>query len=760
MNKRGQAILIVLMVCLILGILAGAVLNFQRGQINLLSKSASDYLALSVAEAGLHCVLSEMKADYQFVTHGNPYIPAKPDEWPSPATRKYTHVKSTGGLRINDIQAGAYTGSIKFSKMKVEGKFRTRVKLINSKNNPDTKTVDEAHRYFLVESVGKVENSHRKISVVLEKITPGNFVLYDGEILDLGGYGPYRVTSGEIKTGRLYGHELVNFTKRGTFDRGAELLEMEKISSPGFIKAESPVSVEFINKKKGVIKKSNDSTDPEQFESYGDKKGKTHLNGFVLDGYHGAKPQKLPMLNPAYYKNAAKPSPKILKAGTGFKGFKESEWRNPYKPNETVYDLFFGWEYENKDDKVLLYSEVPLRIWGCPPWKALTIFCEKDVYIAGDFNANPNNPQNYNFAYKDYSKPPRNGTDKNGVAVLSLGRIWFDYSNPMNFLRNEMETVIDYEIAKAFADDDLSEIILKGVVYPPRLSTGSSYKRLPMTMLNFISVNNLFNLPKQTPEIIAITTPTIPMQPSMKKLRDYLGNGEDETAQSNEGSFPAPQGNRADESSEQNAPHFYIKSALVRTGVYELLGGSAYTTGTILPSIRDRAINMILNCAEKDIASDKPDSKLGPWNIGTRIFKLALKNPHTGFRMPEMTVNAMLIDSAELNNRWNFGNSTTKMNNELGNVQNEFMKSFPWISNDSRFILRHHGSMIHLRNRPADVFVSGAHMNDQPVLRRNVYDTTHVAGGGDYHPPYPMAGFTIINWKDEICFESDFDAVK
>ena len=136
-----------------------------------------------MAEAGLHCVLSEMKADYQFVTHGNPYIPAKPDEWPSPATRKYTHVKSTGGLRINDIQAGAYTGSIKFSKMKVEGKFRTRVKLINSKNNPDTKTVDEAHRYFLVESVGKVENSHRKISVVLEKLLPATLYYMTGKYL-------------------------------------------------------------------------------------------------------------------------------------------------------------------------------------------------------------------------------------------------------------------------------------------------------------------------------------------------------------------------------------------------------------------------------------------------------------------------------------------------------------------------------------------------------------------------------------------------
>jgi hypothetical protein len=761
MNRRGQAILVILMVCLILGILAGAVLNFQRGQVNLLSRSASDYLALNAAEAGLHCVLAEMKADYQFVTHGNPYIPAKPGEWPSASVRKYTHVKSTGGLRIDDIQAGAYSGSLTYSKLKAKGRFKTRVKLMNTKNNAETKTVDEAHRYFLVESLGNVESSYRKISVIIEKISPANFILYDGQILDLGGYGPYRGTSGELRVGRLYGHEMINFSKRGTLDRGLELLEMEKISTPGTIRVDSPTGLGFMNGKKGVMKRSNDSTDPAAFESFGERKGNTHLNGFVLDGHHGAKPQKLPMLNPAYYKNAAKPAPKILKAGSSFKGFGESWWRNPYKPNEVVYDLFFGWDYENKDDKVMLYSEVPLRVWGCPPWKALTIFCEKDVYIAGDFNANPDNPQNYNMAYKEYTKPPRNGTDKNGVAVLSLGRIWFDYSNPMNFLRNEMETVIDYELAKAFANEEISENILMGVAYPPRLSTGSNNKRMPMTMLHFITVNNLFNLPKQTPEIIAITTPTLPMHGSMKKLRDYLSNGEDETAQGTDGTAP-PMANSPNTGGGggKSDTHFYIKSAFTRTGVYEMLAGSAYTTGTVLPQVRDRAIRMILDRAERDIEKEKPDSKAGAWNIATRMFNLALKHPQTGFRMPEMTVNALLVDSAELNNRWSFGNDVNKVNNELGNVQNESMRSFQWISNDSRFILRHHGAMVHLRNRPADVFVSGAHRNDQPVLRRLSYDRTYAAGGGDYHPPYPMAGFTMVNWKDEISDEAEFKSVK
>jgi len=111
--RRGQAILVVLMVCLVLGILAGAVLNFQRGQIHLLSKSARDYLALSVAEAGLHCVLAEMRADYQFVTHGNPYIPA--EGWPSASENRYNHLQSFELLRLDSIKMSAAPTVVRWS---------------------------------------------------------------------------------------------------------------------------------------------------------------------------------------------------------------------------------------------------------------------------------------------------------------------------------------------------------------------------------------------------------------------------------------------------------------------------------------------------------------------------------------------------------------------------------------------------------------------------------------------------------------------
>jgi hypothetical protein len=713
--------------------MAGAVLNFQRGQIHLVSKSAKDYLALSVAEAGLHCVLAEMQADYQFVTHGNPYIPQK--GWTSPSEHKNLFLKSFKNLKLSNNGRGTYSGKLDLEKMKLTGEFRVRVKLIGAKNSKDSKTVDEAHRYFLLEAVGKVDKVCRKISTVIEKITPGNFLLYDGQFLDLGGYGPYRIIPGEMNIGRIYGHELINFTRRGPFDRGIEFQEMERISTPGHIKAKAAVQVQFRNKKRGTIKSANDSTRPDKFNTFPEKSGSKVIGHFVLDGYHGAKSEKLPPLNPDYYRNARKPKPVFLKPGASFKGFKEAKWKNPAKPSEVVYDLFFGWDYKNKKDKVLLYSTVPLRIWGNPPWKALTIFCEKDVYICGDFNANRKNPQNYTLGFKDYSKEPRNGTDKNGVMVLSQGRIWFDYSNPMRFLRNEFMTLLDYEIAMRLGGDKLNEVVLASVVYPPRFNTSSSDKRLPYTALNFSAVSSLFSLPKQPPEVVPLTMTGIAAHPALKELRQYL---------------------KPSSSPEEYKNRFCIKSNLKRIAVYEGIGGRAYMAGTILKGARDKIIEDILDQAEKEMDKNDPDPTLGPWNAADRLFKKAVKLPKTGFKMPEMTVNALLIDSAELNARWNAGNMTTKIRNEIGNIQHPLMRSFPFMSKNSRLLLKHHGGMIHLRTRPGKPFLTGSLRNDQPIVRRLSYDKTYVRGGGEYFPPYPMAGFGIISWKDESVRASEF----
>ena len=806
-NKRnGQAMLAMLIICLFLGIISCTLLNIQSSQINLLSKSAKEYVALSVAESGLHCVLAEMKADYQFVTHGNPYVPA--EGWPSSSQRRFNYVGSSKLLKTKGKSNGVYEGTVDFPVLKLKGEFKVRIKLLKSKNSLASKSVDESHRYFLLESYGKVGDSYRKISTVIEKIVPGNFLLYDGQVLDVGGYGPYRVTPGLMSGGRFYGHEMVVFSKKGAIDASAELINTEKIYTPGYIKAETRIGVEFFGGKKGEITPRNDSTDPDKFETFPIRQGGKVTDRFMLDGNHGAKPQLLPPLNPSYYREAKKPHPEILRAGSTFEGFKESKWRNPEKPGETVYDLFFGWDYKNEEKDFLIYSEVPLRIWGCPKWKALTIFCEKDVYIAGDFNANPNSPQRYTHGYRAYSKQPRNGTDKNGCQIMSMGRIWFDYSNPMNFLRNEMEVVIDYDIACALSSsEEPSALVLKGIVWPERNTTGPLKHRLPMTMLNFTHINTIYNMPKEEAKSTAAIAALVGLHPALHKLRAYLnkpgatndpgvtaindatggnignvGNLGNSGGSGSSGGSLAPSGgneniNRAqfadvpaaDVGGSMGSPsdytqtqkiHFPIRNTLVKASVVETIGVESYLVGTVPAGTRDKLIRKILNAAEKEMENDDPDGDLGPWNIADRIFSLQVKHKDTGLRFPEMTVNAILIDSAQLNAHWNFGNNANKVNNELGNIQNSAMRSFPWAKDkNTRMILRHHGSMIHLRNRKVKEFVKGVFKDDQPIIRQISFDQTYANGGGDYFPPYPIAGFTIINWHDEFSSEEEYNKI-
>ena len=750
--SSGQALIVVLMIALILGILIGAVFRFQQGQIHLLSRSAKDYLALCAAEAGVHAVLAEMKADYQFVTHGTPYIPLK--GWSSPAKHKYWLVGDADGLQLDHAERGVYTGRITMKRTRITGEFKVRVKLAGSKNSVDTKTVDESHRYFVLESIGNVGDACRKVEAVIEKVTPGSFMQYDGQVLDLAELGPNRLVPGIVRRGRLYGQEMLKVGKRGPLDAGLELLDMEKISTPGYFKTTAGTRVTFRNGKSGHLKPDADSDLPEGFETFPEVGMGKVLTQFVLDGMRGGKSEKFPVLNPDYWRKARDPAPIILLPGFSFKGFGPSKWRNPTKPAEVVYDLKFPDKYltnqaeaedsskpsdASSDDrgKTLIYSMVPLRIWGNPPFKALTLVCEKDVYIAGDFNQNPKNPQNWDLGWREYDKKLENGTDKNGVMVISLGRIWFDYSNPLNFLREELKTLLDYEIGMRLGGNELNPLAMVPITYPPRFGTTARDMRLPMLALNFNKIGTLFALPKTPPEVIPVTMGSLLVHPALKELREYFDPTTD----------PAAYKQR-----------FCLKGFFARQKIVETIGGACYMTGALLPFERDIAIGMILERMEKEMDDEEPDRSLGIWNACDRLFKLAVKNPRTGFRMPEMTVNALLIDSAELNARWDSLDGTGKVTNELGNIDDKLMRCFRYAGDDTRVILRHHGGMIHLRNRKADVFLDGRLREDQPIIRRRSWDSTFVRGGGDYFPPYPPAAFNIITWRDETAAVEEFKA--
>jgi hypothetical protein len=299
-------------------------------------------------------------------------------------------------------------------------------------------------------------------------------------------------------------------------------------------------------------------------------------------------------------------------------------------------------------------------------------------------------------------------------------------------------TLIDYEIALSLADENISEMVLAPIVYPPRFKTTSSDKRLPMTALNFTAISKLFALPKQPPEIFAANMARVGLHSSLSKLRNYF---------------------QPSIKPEEYKNRFCIKDRGERTKVYVGIGERAFMTGIVLKGARDGIIESVLDESYKEIAKGEPDPTLGPWNAPDRLFKIAVKRPKTGFKIPEMTVNALLVDSSELNARWLPGNKTIKVRCELGNIAHPAMKSLPFLNKNSRMILRHVGGMIHLRNRPGTPFLSGSLRNDQPIVRRMVYDKTYVRGGGDYFPPYMPAGFSVISWTDEAVSETEFKSL-
>ncbi len=758
--NQGVSYIIIMMIALILGILIGAVSTFMTGQARLLSRSAKDYLALAAAEAGLNCILAEMKADYQFVTHGNPYIPLK--GWESPRRHKQFNVSEVRGLELDYNGSGVYSGRVVSPNARVVGEFKVRVRLAKALNSRDTKTIDEAHRYFLVEAIGCVDDTYRIIRGVIEKTIPGSYLLYDGQVLDVGALGPYPLFANTLNGGRLYGHELLRFTGRGLLDAGTDLEEVEKVSTPGHIEISKPPQARFRGGVSGRVRSSTDAA----FDTFAEKAGGTTIGEFVLDGTHGGKSERLPALNPRYYKEARDPAPEILDANTSYDGFRESTWRNPVKPDEVVYDLHFGDEFKAKDKKVLLYATVPLRIWGCPPAKATTLFCEKDVYICGDLNANPETPHNYDLKWQDYSNRLENGTDKNGLAVLSLGRIWIDYSQPLLFLRDELRTWLDYQIALRLGGNQLKPLALMPFVFPYRHSTSSDL-RMPLTALNFTAIAGLFSLPKEPPEAIPMMMAGLPMHGALKPLRRFMTpDGDADPANDASGTPAMPPGGSTgggtgtgdgSGSEELDRMHFGIKSLFERGEVLAKIGAACYLTGVLTKGERDSIINSILDRATKELLEGEPDRRLGAWNVVNDMFELARTRPKTSFYPPEMTINALLIDSGELNAKWD---ATGKALCEIGNIESKTARCFAYLGEKSQLIIRHNGAMIHLRTTPATPFLDGKLANDKGVLRRTLWDNTYQRGGGEYYPPYLPAAFNLCQWTDDSATVEDWAAFK
>jgi hypothetical protein len=760
--RQGSGYLVVIIFAAILLIFMVMLFRVRSGQLSLMSKSAKDYLANSLAEGGIHAVLSELRLDPDYRTH-ELYRPASEDPWHKPIKNRPSHLDGFQDFYFDGVKNGVYTGGNRM------GRFKIRLAKVFGKNDTETQTVKENMMLLRIEALAHVgagkrpeDDSYRRIWGYFEKRSPATeFLLFDGEVLDLG-YGPYEETANIFSRGRLYGYQWLSLPAIGTADKGSELVKVEKVESPGMISAPKETRLTFPNTKTLTINVTNDSSSPNRFST---------MNGYVLDGSTGAHPIKLTHLPKEYLLAKAKRKGNggfIIEANT----FAPSKWQNPYDPGTKYVDLDFG-EFRlgqeaaetepgeeedpgNPDDdndssppptgsddpdsirstpgkRLLIYSKVPLRIWGCPD-RTITIFSEKDIVISGDFNQNPETPQDYPDAtYQTYKTTVKNGKKfhKAGALIMSDMRIIIDISRPSLFAKNELKPFFLYQLAMALDPnatnfpDILAETRRNLCPLDPakrkeikgKVGSLQAYNSL-IWLHNHPSVNTGEVYEDCLRPIIALFTP-----------------------------------------SADGQPHFGIKDPEKRQALVAEVEKNCRDDGVLTITELDRLFDLAWTQAILEEAED-PDPTSGPMGLMNALFEVAQEDFQDGLFGPEITINAALISSARRSAPWTHGSvsgsavNSSKVFDEIGNCSGSEYGIVEYLKKPGFVIQRVYGSDVRLGSRDPGYFITGKYTGGN-ILRRRLWDRTLT--GGNYQPSGLPFAFNMLTYRDESASKKEFD---
>ncbi|HNV69560.1 MAG TPA: hypothetical protein PKO06_07690 [Candidatus Ozemobacteraceae bacterium] len=761
-SRRGMAYFVVMAFAVIMAMFLMLLGRMNSGAIQLLSKNARDHLAAMVAEAGLNCIIAELHVNNDYTTHGM-YKWGGDAPWAKPIKDRPSALKAVRDLETFGVKEGVYRG-----KLQDAGEFKVKLAGTFGKDNPLTKTLKENQMYLVAEVVAAVraggkseEQSYRRVKALIEKRSVASeHLLFDGEMLDMG-LGPYVGAPNQLRRGRLYGYQWVTFNSAGGPDKGSEMFEMEKIETAGMIKAGVKAPVEFADKTSTSITAGNDSTSG-KFKTY---------DGYLLDGNTGGRPIKMAELPKDSYLAKAKRRKNtgglVIEAGKVPSTIPLSTWKNPYDEKTDYYDLNFGGYVVGQDEPdadgdsqdeaddtnandppygsddpappgtlrgraLLIYSEVPLRIWGCPD-RSVTIFCEKDVVIAGDFNQNPDTMQDYpDTTYQTYKTPIQNGKrfHKVGAMILSMGRVMIDHSRPSLFLYNEMRAYLSWLIAMALhpVDKETEEEARKA------LCPADPKKRGGIIGLGAIDpatnrpkpiYNEIYFLKEQT----SVATGPLYMS-HMADLIELFTPGNDAR------------------------PRFGIKNEVNRLRVIQEIDQACRGDGVITRDDFDRIVNLAWEFAVEEEAKE-PSADQGAMGLARFLFDEAGKKPDDGLWPPEITVNAALVTSTRRHAKWTTGNAGPKVFDEIGNINVKSKKLVEYLKPPKFLIQRVFGSEIRLGSRAETWYLSGDYTG-QGVLRRRIWDKSLT--GGKYQPTALPFAFNIFSYSEEAISKKEYEA--
>ncbi len=772
-STRGSGYVVILVFATILLIIFSIFTRVRSAHQQLQSKDVRRFVASNLGEAALNCIITELNANRAFNTHLH-YYPYQLNKlgWYKPIRRRDSLIGKMDNITIKGVNDGIYSGYTE------HGEFKARfAKNYGSRENSKTKALRESEMYTRVEIVVKVggglgirEESYRKITAILERRYPATeHLLFDGEMLDLGAYGPFLDRENQFRRSRLYGYNWITFNTSGGACKGSEIVEGEKIETPGFIRALINTELEFSNHEKHKLTKFNDSMYVTDFKDF---------DGYIVDGTHGAHPIKLTRLPRERIKKTAEIYRKSYGVIIDEKTLPVSKYVNPYDSKTKYYDLDFGEyravavskddeeedigrqvsrdrekeeEFQDEDDeiieeiddkdsddpeiirnhhgkKILVYSEVPLRIWGCPD-KSITIYSSKDIVIAGDFNQNPETSQIYKDRYfQDYKKKLRNGrfNNKVGAMVMSEGRIFIDMSTPSKFVKNEIKPYFLYCLGMNLHPSSTDiEKELKKTVCPPE----------PRDRGSIMGVD--FNLGGGVSQPRFGTMAFLYNYPEINSGGSYIANIEDLQ------NFFMPGGSIID-------PRFGIKDVKVRNDIIEYIKQAIRAGGDLTVDEQNRIFDMAWNQAALEEESDF-DNTCGASGLINGLFNEAVKNDSDGLFVPEITINGTLISSSRRASQWHIGNSTIKINDEIGNPED-------YIKKPGFIIQRVYGGEIRIGRAKPNYFLDGTYTGKN-ILRRRIWDNTNLSNR-DFKPLEAPAIHNILTFTDEQISQKEYDNFK
>ncbi|HNX74605.1 MAG TPA: hypothetical protein PLM07_10630 [Candidatus Rifleibacterium sp.] len=767
-GRRGSGYLIVLGFAGLLLIFFGIFFQFKSGHQQLQSKDVRRFVASNLGEAALNCIIAELNANRAFNTHR--YFRDKEKYyWTGPIKKRESLIGKIDGIGLDGVNAGIYSGS------SPAGEFKARFANVwGARENSKTETLKEAEMYTRAEIVVKVgagwgikEQTCRKITALIERRYPATeSLLFDGEFLDLGSLGPYPGRENQLRTGRLYGYHWITFNTAGGACRGSELLDMEKIETPGLIRALKDTRLSFADNSDMKLNSTNDSIQVNKFETH---------DGFLLDGAHGAHPIKLARLPRERIKATAERYRKSYGLVIDEKTLPAGNYKNPYDTKSQYVDLDFGdfkvtkavtasgsadtasgsadtdsgnggdeneeevdeTDYnltsdepeiirKLKGDKILIYAEVPLRIWGCPD-RTVTIYSTKDIVIGGDFNQNPRTVQ----VYKDdsltnykFSIVNGKGNHKVGALIMSEGRVLIDVSRPTLFARNEIKPFFLYSLAMAMNPSTTDiEAEIKTLLCP-----FDPDNRKSLIGLGELGADGNFEA-------------RFGAMAFLYNNKELNGGGLYQSKMEDVINFFTP--------GASDRPRFAIKDEKARNAVIETLKNLVRVSGDLTMSEQDQVFDQAWQQAViEENTAPMPNS--GAMGLMRHLFEEAKKDPNDAIYLPEITINAALVSSACRSSRWQIGNSPDKVDDEIGNAGSlEYMREPGFI------IQRVYGGVIRLAAKKPEYFMSGAHTGKN-ILRRRLWDPTNLRNR-HFKPLEAPAVHNLLTFSEESISVKEYD---